>query len=544
MLTLLATLKLALAQVPVPLVSGADLGPPTQLGSLAPSILLDGEDLVLSWWAPTEGGHKLVTSRRHGPSWDKPITVVQGGDYFVNWADTPQLVKGPDGMWLATWAEMLGEGPYTYGVSSAISSDDGSTWRPLGWLHEDESPSEHGFVSLLSEPTGVRAFWLDGRQTASGGSMTLRTAQISPSGAITARAELDARVCDCCGTGAAMFGTDPIVVYRDRSEGELRDTSAILLSSGTAGPPIPVSQSGWQVPGCPVNGPQVAVNSTHISVVEFSAARGQDVLLVQSHDGGESWLPAVAVASGQSLGRVSIAALDEGFVVGWMDQLSDEDAVYRARRVSPDGLAGPVVDLLATSNSRKSGFPRMVIQADKLIIAWTDVGASTQVAVHSFDASLLGPPTQALHRPIAQTTEPEEIPWPGDLKVPTTDEAVLDFAELTGRPTLVHLWATWCAPCREELPVWAEHQQDWSAQGIALVGLAVDDKAARVQALMKKSDIDWQVGMIRSSEVKSRFGPDPVPRSLLFDAEGKLVWSHTGPLKGEASGLHAAIGAL
>jgi thiol-disulfide isomerase/thioredoxin len=544
MLALLATLQLALSQAPVPLVSGSDLGPPTQPGSLAPSILIDGQDLVLSWWAPAEDGHKLLTARRRGTSWDKPRTIAEGADYFVNWADTPQLAKGPDGMWIATWAEMLGEGPYAYGVAGAISSDGGSSWRQLGWLHEDESPTEHGFVSLLTEPGGVRAFWLDGRRTASGEAMTLRTAQISPSGAITARAELDTRVCDCCGTGAAMVGTDPIVVYRDRSEREVRDTSAILLRSGAAGPPIPVSQSGWQVPGCPVNGPQVAVNRTHISVVEFSAAQGQDVLLVQSQDGGQSFLPAVVIASGQGLGRVGIAALDEGFVVGWMDQISDKDAVYRARRVSADGTAGPVVDLLATSSSRGSGFPRMLIRAGKLIIAWTEVGAKTQVAVHSFDTSLLGPPVESLQRPVAHRTQPDEIPWPGDLRVPTTTDGVLDFAELTGRATLVHLWATWCAPCREELPVWAEYQQDWSAQGIALVGLAVDDKAARVQALMEKAGVRWPVGMIRSSEVKSRFGPDPVPRSLLFDAHGKLVWSHTGPLKGDASDLHAAIGAL
>jgi len=165
------------------------------------------------------------------------------------------------------------------------------------------------------------------------------------------------------------------------------------------------------------------------------------------------------------------------------------------------------------------------------------------VRVHQFDAALLGPASEPLKPPTDKDEEPL-IAWPGDLSVPTPSDGTLAFADRTGRPTLVHLWATWCAPCRDELKVWTQHSQAWSDQGIALIGLAVDDKAERVQSLMDEAGATWPVGLIRSGSARARFGPDPVPRTLLFDGHGKLVWSHTGPIGHDARALQAAIDGL
>src|SRR5262249_49918704 len=121
----------------------------------------------------------------------------------------------------------------------ARSSDGGRTWKTLGKINDDNTMAEHGFVSLVPEGDGVRAFWLDGRDMAGAdsgptsqptahaamGSMALRTALIGTS--IGASEVLDPRVCECCNTAAALTDRGPVIVYRDRSDQEVRDISIV-----------------------------------------------------------------------------------------------------------------------------------------------------------------------------------------------------------------------------------------------------------------------------------------------------------------------------
>ena len=98
--------------------------------------------------------------------------------------------------------------------------------------HTDGINAEHGFVSLLPTPEGKTfAVWLDGRHTKKEeiNAMTLRSAEIDKDGKLSNEVELDGRVCDCCQTGATWTKKGPIVVYRDRSEDEIRDIAIRIV---------------------------------------------------------------------------------------------------------------------------------------------------------------------------------------------------------------------------------------------------------------------------------------------------------------------------
>ena len=96
---------------------------------------------------------------------------------FTNWADIPSIIEAPSGDLYAHWLDRISSKTYAYGIRIERSTNRGISWKSLGWLHEDTSATEHGFVSLISEDHHVRAFWLDGRMmTNSTGSMMLRTA--------------------------------------------------------------------------------------------------------------------------------------------------------------------------------------------------------------------------------------------------------------------------------------------------------------------------------------------------------------------------------
>ncbi|HEX8704685.1 MAG TPA: sialidase family protein, partial [Myxococcaceae bacterium] len=236
------------------------LDPPAGPGAMAPNLVASGPDeLLLSWLEPEQGAagkpqaHQLRFSRWKAGTWSPAVTLARGEGLVANWADFPSLVRGPKGSLVAHWAERSGTSPYAYDVILGRSAGDGKSWQRLGPAHDDKTQTEHGFVSLLGEAAGVRAFWLDGRETAGAeghedhgaGAMTLRTAVLGKG--LTGAEVLDSRVCDCCGTSAAMTSGGPVVVYRNRDEGEVRDIFILRRTKQGWSQPRAVHADGWKV---------------------------------------------------------------------------------------------------------------------------------------------------------------------------------------------------------------------------------------------------------------------------------------------------------
>jgi len=129
------------------------------------------------------------------------------------------------------------------------------------------------------------------------GQITFRYVKIKRDGALADEAALDTRVCECCQTSAVMTADGPVVVYRDRSEAdkEIRDISIVRLKGGKWSAPRPVFQDGWQLNGCPVNGPAVAAAGPRVAVAWFTGAdKTSRVKLAFSADAGETFGQPVA----------------------------------------------------------------------------------------------------------------------------------------------------------------------------------------------------------------------------------------------------------
>ncbi len=429
----------------------APLDPPAAPGAASPHLSPDGDGLLLSWLEPVAmpaagrggggvaeaaesvPGHRLRFARLTGDGWSAPRTVAAGTDFFANWADLPAVVRMGDGSLAAHWLAKTGPGTYDYGIRLARSPDGGATWTPAGLLHDDgeDRVGEHGFVSWLAEETGLRAFWLDGREMAAGqegghgggsasgamGAMTLRTARFGLDGAggttpeVTEAVRLDGRVCDCCQTDAAATARGPLVVYRDRSDGgEVRDIQARYRTAAGWSAPVAVGRDGWQIAGCPVNGPAVAADGERVAVAWFTGAPpGARVRLAFSRDGGASFGTPVEVDADAPLGRVDLVAGEAGeAVVGWLargtaaagaagaagtDRADRADrAGLRLRRVAPDGRAGEPLTVAATGAARSSGFPRLARSGDRLVLAWVDDAAPARLRAVALPLAALPPP--------------------------------------------------------------------------------------------------------------------------------------------------------
>ncbi len=362
------------------------LASPTGPSSAEPYLFsLGGDRAYLSWVEAVNDGHVLKVSLFEDGGWHNPKLIAAGNNWFVNWADYPLLAVNDNATFVAFFMQKSAPDTYAYDIRQTVSSDGGDTWSVPQVLHDDGVQGEHGFVSVVPFHAGFFVSWLDGRHTVptshdvhgshdghghgGGGAMTLRAAILGPEGHKLSEWELDGRVCDCCQTGAAVTANGPIVVYRDRSDDEIRDIYIVRLVNGEWTQPKPVFSDGWHIEGCPVNGPRVAAMDDAVAVAWYTAPDGNSQVNVAfSTDGGDTFGALTRLASGSPLGRLGLVLLDDtSAAVSWL-----EDGQIRVVRVSADGAMNVPIAIAETSNERASGFPQMVRVANRLLFAWTD----------------------------------------------------------------------------------------------------------------------------------------------------------------------------
>jgi hypothetical protein len=380
------------AGAPAPPAGWTELAVPAGPGAMAPNLARTGRGLVLSWLEPTPaGGHALRVARLDRQGFVPLGTVAEGAGFFANWADFPAVVESGDGTLVAHWLAKTASDPYAYSIELARSADGGVAWKRLGTLHADGVAAEHGFVAFAAEGPGVRAVWLDGRAMPGGGAMALRTARVDGE-RVSEEQVLDERVCDCCQTGMAMADGGAVVVYRDRSSAEIRDISWVRRSGSGWTAPAPVHADAWRIPGCPVNGPAIAAAGRRVVVAWFTgAATRPRVQVAFSLDGGASFGPPILIDGERPLGRVGIALdADGSALVSWL-AVAGGDAAILVRRATPAG-AGPSLRLAQTAQARASGFPRIVVEGDRLHVAFVEGDKQSRLRAGSVATASLPPP--------------------------------------------------------------------------------------------------------------------------------------------------------
>lgn len=362
---------------------------------MAPNLALDGDTVLLSWLEPAhsrvrpqDGNYALRLSRLVDGRWSPPVTVASGTDFVANWADFPSVTAAAGGRLLAHWAAKSADEKYAYDVRLARSADGGKTWKPVGTAHDDRTATEHGFVSTVPEGNRIRVFWLDGRETGSGrsGAMALRTVLVGDQ--VGKSDLLDARVCDCCQTDAAATDGGPVVVYRDRSGGEVRDVAIVRRAAGGWTPARPVHRDGWTIDGCPVNGPAVAASGRAMAVAWHTGEGNRPrVQVAFSGDAGASFGPPAVVDSAGPLGRVDVV-LDgnRDALVVWT-AADPKPAAIRVARATPTGRVGPALEIARTDPGRSSGFPRLARTGDTLVVAWVEAGEPSRIRTATLPAS-------------------------------------------------------------------------------------------------------------------------------------------------------------
>jgi thiol-disulfide isomerase/thioredoxin len=126
------------------------------------------------------------------------------------------------------------------------------------------------------------------------------------------------------------------------------------------------------------------------------------------------------------------------------------------------------------------------------------------------------------------------LPAPG-LALPQLGGGLWRLADHRGQAVLINYWATWCGPCREELPGLARVSADFAPRGLAVVGVSLDDgrnAPATVQQFVTQYRVPYPIAF--PAHAPRSLGPREsiVPTSVLLDRHGRVVKRYTGAVEG------------
>lgn len=143
------------------------------------------------------------------------------------------------------------------------------------------------------------------------------------------------------------------------------------------------------------------------------------------------------------------------------------------------------------------------------------------------------PPTASaapVPAPSAMNTEEMLAERLAGYEAPSLDGSTFRISDHKGKVVLVNAWATWCGPCRYEIPELKRLHQEYADDGLVIVGVSVDMGGAEpaVRQFVKVNAIGYPIVLDPQSRVTAMLRTTSIPTSVMIDRNGNVVWRHIG----------------
>ncbi|MES2961161.1 MAG: TlpA disulfide reductase family protein [Pseudomonadota bacterium] len=115
-----------------------------------------------------------------------------------------------------------------------------------------------------------------------------------------------------------------------------------------------------------------------------------------------------------------------------------------------------------------------------------------------------------------------------ELFIKTFDGKFFDLQEKIGKVVIVNIWASWCLDCRKEVLILDELYQEYKDQGLEIIGISIDKKRDRKNAMSVAHTLKYPNGMFVEASKISLEEPDAIPLNYIFDRNGNLVATLNG----------------
>ncbi|MBK5963164.1 alkyl hydroperoxide reductase [Thiocystis minor] len=143
----------------------------------------------------------------------------------------------------------------------------------------------------------------------------------------------------------------------------------------------------------------------------------------------------------------------------------------------------------------------------------------------------------------ALTPVENQAPAP-DFNLQGPDGQTYRLADYRGKPIILNFWATWCPPCRAEMPSMQRAHDILASEGIAVIAINVGDDAEAVRQFLSDTPVSFPLPMDSDSTIAQRYPVIGLPTTFVIDAEGRLAFSATGEQEWDDPALLDQVRAL
>lgn len=131
-----------------------------------------------------------------------------------------------------------------------------------------------------------------------------------------------------------------------------------------------------------------------------------------------------------------------------------------------------------------------------------------------------------------------------DFSLQSLDGSTVRLSDLKGQVVLINFWATWCAPCREEMPLLDAIYQKYNRLGVELLGINVEDDASGARKYLNETPVTFPILFDPDGRVSKQYQVKAMPSTILVDRHGNVRHIHYGYKPGYENDYQDQIRAL
>jgi thiol-disulfide isomerase/thioredoxin len=153
-----------------------------------------------------------------------------------------------------------------------------------------------------------------------------------------------------------------------------------------------------------------------------------------------------------------------------------------------------------------------------------------------------GEPPQRRSQPQQTATGTEAGAMMPEYSAMWLDGSKFDLAKHRDKVVLLNLWATWCGPCREEIPELQKIHDHYTSRGFEVIGVSVDESGVEaVKQFVAEKEMKYPVALDAEGKLAAILQTSVLPTSILIDRSGRIVWRSVGLIQESDPGLKSAI---
>lgn len=131
-----------------------------------------------------------------------------------------------------------------------------------------------------------------------------------------------------------------------------------------------------------------------------------------------------------------------------------------------------------------------------------------------------------------------------DFTLKSSTGANVKLSELRGQVVMINFWASWCGPCRQEMPLLDKLYHRYKGLGFTLLGVNVEPNSSDAQKLLKDIPVSFPILFDTSNKVTKLYGVAAMPSTAVVDRDGKVRFLHQGYVPGDEAEYEKQVRAL